>query len=382
MSAETAVVLIFGLPATGKTKLSNSIVSLSSASPLPQTAYNNYFSGSSSFRYIVKKISFDEEIKDWIAPITIADSSLKFLSLNNTQFITQSSSIAHNTPTKSNPLTNQNSNQFIPDIPSISELNSSFDSLSFENNFKIQRLDLLNKCIQLIKSESYITPTSLPSNDKTLRFVYLIDDVFTYFSMRKAWFNTCCKNNWSFMQIYLTCPKELRNSRNIDRALFENSHSVPQGSMDFLESRFEPPFKHPSWWEKQFTLPLSNGENSQSSLTYNSFKAMEFVHENLTVFKNKIYCFNHDLQIRQESKLATSASPIHQYHLILKNLVSVCLNDFLSDKTRTSNSVKLYASSLNDFKNSLFKNIKKNPQYWNKNLIESEFHNFVHTYLN
>ncbi|OMJ19613.1 hypothetical protein AYI70_g4617 [Smittium culicis] len=298
MSAEVAVVLIFGLPASGKTKLSNSIVSLSSATPQTQTTYNNHFSGASSFCYIVKKISFDEEINDWIAPKANADSSLKLSSQNNTQLIPKHSSIVYNTATIISPQINQDTNEFIPDTPFISELNSSFNSISFENNFKLQRLDLLNKCIDLIKTESSETHTNLSSNDKTLRFVYLIDDVFTYFSMRKSWFNACSKNNWSFLQIYLTCPKELRDARNIDRALFENSHSVPQNSMDFLESRFEPPFKHPSWWEKLFTLPLFNGENSQSSLIYNSFKAMEFIHENLTVFKNKIYSFNHDLQIR------------------------------------------------------------------------------------
>ncbi|PVU90905.1 hypothetical protein BB559_004393 [Furculomyces boomerangus] len=258
--SNVVIVLVFGPPGSGKTLFSESLKhiadilsgnflknfesqnqSKASQDQSPSKPYNNNnVQELQDFHPSVQIINFDEILKHWSIPNT----EVPVPSLISSQF----------------------------DI-------STQDCLHLQKSvYKNDRITLLNETISHINHKSNLHTL----NNQTC-VLYVIDDLFTLYSMRKAWFYRSLENKLLFVQIYISCEYNTRKIRNGLRLV--GGGYVPEDIMEKLETSFEKPDSHKSWWEKNYTLVLQNSNNDVESVTLLCFDALIWIKKNLSSFK-------------------------------------------------------------------------------------------------
>ncbi|OMH84707.1 hypothetical protein AX774_g1754 [Zancudomyces culisetae] len=135
--------------------------------------------------------------------------------------------------------------------------------------YKNDRDQLMNHIFNDINARNAELGKDFAEFDSKARniLVFLVDDVFQYYSMRKSYYKRAQSNGYIFMQIFVDCDRKQRYERNKARGMVDpelkmaNSTEIPEHVMNSLSTRFQQPCIHEkSWWEKKYTLHIDTSK--------------------------------------------------------------------------------------------------------------------------
>ncbi|PVU94842.1 hypothetical protein BB561_002221 [Smittium simulii] len=287
----------------------------------------------------------------------------------------------------------QNINQGIQNINLVTESSDLPDNINsrLDTTQKLDGVKQNDKCKCQASTQCKVDQT------KGLT-IYLVEDVFLYYSMRKEWFNACLQNDIVFFQIHVGALPYERENRNIRRPirysdspdLFNQNKGlrIPTAIMDSLTNRFEFPGQHFSWWEEAFTYDVTASQvvfedarfyNISMGVDryYYALDILTWVNQNYMKFYTEQKRNINMIKSREISIARTEKSDLHQIYNLLKSLVAEHIKriQVSTEFTAARNNIKLslIASSLNSIKDCCFARIKNNDISLDSNLVADSF---------